>query len=311
MTVTPQQLGCRLRAIRTRLSLSQAEMAKHLGLRGRVQVSRIESGKRRVRSDELALAAQLGGVTTDHLLDPFHLEGEAEIQWDPPGAAGPPEAERWIAAYRWLRRITGTLPLLTYRLRLPLRATEAEIRMSANRVGGKIMHAHWVKDLVRHIFRTWAIPTFVVPTPERISGYCRLPELEAIVLSPALEPAEQIKAVARQVYRILAPEAQYTDDTAALWTGTLIDAVFENGLDDKWITAVFYSQSDELPGGVLCEPVSAALERRLITADQAAQALGIAGGTPQLKKLLMNYAGASVRLTQEDMPDEMPGMETT
>lgn len=70
-----KKLGMRIRQIRERVSLSQDDLAKHLGL-SRVTVSQIESGQRKVNAGEMAILARMFNVTADILLD---LEKDIQV----------------------------------------------------------------------------------------------------------------------------------------------------------------------------------------------------------------------------------------
>lgn len=201
LTVAPKQLGIRIRLARNRLKLSQAEFAERSGLPDRQAVARVEAGLRVLRATELAAAADLCGLSTDYLLSPWHLEGEADFHWHPQCRTAEAEekdavqryAEHCLASYRCLTQVSGARAdsLFKLRLRLSPDASAALIESSA-------------KDLVQEMRDAWegtgagekeawpgcmienhlGVCVFLLPdTPPRWSGYCRLPESDALFLS--------------------------------------------------------------------------------------------------------------------------------
>ncbi len=66
-TLTPKQLGMRIKKIRDSLGFSQDDISKHLGIL-RQSVSQIEKGNRSLDSIELAKLAELFSVSIDDLL---------------------------------------------------------------------------------------------------------------------------------------------------------------------------------------------------------------------------------------------------
>jgi len=68
MTEFYKSLGKRIKSIREKLDLSQEIVAEKMGI-GRVAVSAIENGKRKVNADELAKLAKIFNVSVDVLLN--------------------------------------------------------------------------------------------------------------------------------------------------------------------------------------------------------------------------------------------------
>ena len=66
---TPRKLARKLKQIRDRAGLSQAEIAKKLGVKDRASISQFESGKIEPPLPVLLRYARLVGVSTDLLID--------------------------------------------------------------------------------------------------------------------------------------------------------------------------------------------------------------------------------------------------
>lgn len=125
------QLGARIKRARTKLNLSQDDLALKLGFNDRQTVSDIETGKRALKADELLALSDALDEEVQYFLDPLSVAGEAEYCW----RAGPslPEAELdrfeerasgWVGLLRWLRNEhkLSTTPL---KLTLPLTASSS------------------------------------------------------------------------------------------------------------------------------------------------------------------------------------------
>lgn len=65
----PGVLAARIRDLRERHGLTQEEVAHHLGLNSRAQMSFLESGKRRVLALEAASLARLFKVPLERLME--------------------------------------------------------------------------------------------------------------------------------------------------------------------------------------------------------------------------------------------------
>lgn len=65
----PRKLARKLKRIRDREGLSQAEIAKKLGVKDRASISQFESGKIEPPLPVLLKYARLAGVSTDVLID--------------------------------------------------------------------------------------------------------------------------------------------------------------------------------------------------------------------------------------------------
>jgi XRE family transcriptional regulator, fatty acid utilization regulator len=106
-------IRARLKALRESHELSQEEMARQLGLKGRQTLSDIELGDRKITAQELLSAANIFGMSVDHLTDPLRLIGEGQFSWRQKNAvfddlkAFEIKAGQWIATYRYLSRLKG------------------------------------------------------------------------------------------------------------------------------------------------------------------------------------------------------------
>lgn len=260
MIVNPKQLGRRIGAARARLGLSQTELARRLDLPGRTTMARIEAGRRSIRTEELAAAAALFGVAVDHLLDPLHLGGEAEIRLTP-GDAGacPPESreaarlagERLVAGYRYLMQRTGERgSLFRLALRLPRRLSE-EAAERAGRELAKTLLEEWKKTVSPDV-RKFSSPrldalfrhrlgmrVFILPegTPPW-SGHCRLENFEAIVVSPAfLDTAASARPFYDQLFQLLTPGRWHRPELIRRFGDPLAEALgsnFEHSGHEGW-----------------------------------------------------------------------------
>ena len=125
------QLGARIKRARTKLDLSQDDLALKLGFNDRQTVSDIETGKRALKAEELLALSDALEQEVQYFLDPFSVAGEAEYCW----RAGPslPQAEldrfeerasRWVGLLRWLRN-EHKLSSTPLKLTLPLTSSSS------------------------------------------------------------------------------------------------------------------------------------------------------------------------------------------
>ena len=103
----------RLRKLRERRGVNQADLSQALGFNDRQTLSDIELGKRNVTPEELVRTALYFDVKADYFTDPFELAGEARFSWrKTTSSVGDLEAfenraGRWIATFRHLNRLRG------------------------------------------------------------------------------------------------------------------------------------------------------------------------------------------------------------
>lgn len=82
-TITPQELGSRLAAIRKQKGLVQDEVARNLGI-PRPSVAQFEAGKRNLTALELLRLSELLGFSMDNLLARQYEVAEAAVAYDKP-----------------------------------------------------------------------------------------------------------------------------------------------------------------------------------------------------------------------------------
>lgn len=75
------ELARRIIDLRERNNMTQVELAKKINL-SKSKMSKIESGDRRVTSDELAAFAEVFGVSTDYLLGRPEKQNEVQTEQD-------------------------------------------------------------------------------------------------------------------------------------------------------------------------------------------------------------------------------------
>jgi transcriptional regulator with XRE-family HTH domain len=203
----------RLKRVRERLGLTQAELADKLGFRDRQTVAAIEAGQRKLSADELVLAVQALGVDLDYLTDPFRLVGEGRFSWrtsrDADGSlldAFEERAGRWIALYRNLGEKTYSLPNpLQPRLPLTEKSTYEDARVVAEALGREWdlggAPALRLADRVREKLGTLVL---YVDAPKSISGAaCQLPELNAILINRKEPEGRRHYDLAHETFHLL------------------------------------------------------------------------------------------------------------
>ena len=209
-------IGTRIKALRQARRLSQEDVARLLGFNDRQTVSTIETGTRRVTAQELLLVAEKLGAPLEDFTDPFRLDGEGRFSWRQAGV--PPDrlskyersASRWIGAYRTLAPQVGRKTRLmrpslglTHRSRYE-DAIEAGERFAAEFELGKVPS----QRLAEVMEEALGILVLMVDADEGISGAaCRLPELDAVLISRREIVGRRHFDLSHELFHILTWEA--------------------------------------------------------------------------------------------------------
>lgn len=124
-----RMIGDRIKSAREGAALTQKELSERLEFRDRQTLSSIETGERKITSEELLSVIRVLDKDLDFFTDPFRLVGEGRFSWRAQASADELElfeeqARGWIAAYRALGEDLGeTFSPLTRRLNLTNRST--------------------------------------------------------------------------------------------------------------------------------------------------------------------------------------------
>lgn len=203
----------RLKHIREKLGLTQAQLSEKLGFKDRQTVAAIEAGQRKLSAEELVRAMQVLGVALDYFTDPFRLVGEGHFSWRTTKDATPSlldafeeKAGRWIALYRQLGQGKDS-PLSPLQSRLPLteKSTYEEARAVAEALGhewklGEVP-ALRLEEAVRE--RLGALVLYV-DAPKSISGAaCQVPGLNAILINRQEPEGRRHYDLAHEVFHLL------------------------------------------------------------------------------------------------------------
>lgn len=119
MSTIPQprvDLPRRVAAAREKAGISQAKLPQPLGFKNRQSLEHIESGLRRVTSDELLTIMEATPCDLDYFTDPFRLVGEGAFSYRASGTKNSnvdqseDVAGRWLALWRHLGAVRGEKP---------------------------------------------------------------------------------------------------------------------------------------------------------------------------------------------------------
>lgn len=213
----------RLKARRERIGMSQDELARHMALKHRQTLGAIETGARRIRPEELALAARVLEVAPDYFTDRYSAAGEAsfsfrtaasEASFSFPAAAVDEEelttfeeqAGRWIATYRELGGEVGqTESLLTAALSLSERSSYEAARAAAGDVRRRLGLGRFpARDLQAAVEREWGILVLHVDPPAGISGAAsRLDGLQVILVNRGEPLGRRNYDLAHELFHLL------------------------------------------------------------------------------------------------------------
>ena len=187
-----QRIGQRIKALRAERNLSQDELAQLFGFKDRQTISAIETGSRRVKAEELLIAAQRLSVTLDYFTDPFLLVGEGRFSWRQNGVpadqlkAYERHAGRWLAAFRSLAPQVGHEDQFLRRtLGLTRRSSYQDAMEAGERFVTKFDLGHAPAARLADVMQEkLGILVLMVNAIEGVSGAsCRLPNLDAVVIA--------------------------------------------------------------------------------------------------------------------------------
>lgn len=236
-----RMVGDRIRVAREGSDLTQKQLSDLLGFRDRQTLSAIETGQRKITSEELVSVLRILKKDLDFFTDPFRLVGEGAFSWR--AQAAPAELETfeekargWIAAYRALGEDLGeTFSPLTERLGLNIRSSFEEA---------------W--DAGERLHQLWGLAPRPVPTlpgiaeekldilvlhidMERlpISGAaCHLPEFDTILINRRDPEGRRAFDLAHELFHILTwptmPPARLDTESPAGYNAKRIELLANN-----------------------------------------------------------------------------------
>ncbi len=209
-------IGRRIKALREERMLTQDALAALFGFKDRQTISAIETGERRVTAEELLLAAQALEAPIEYFTDPFQLVGEERFSWRQNDVnreslqAYERRAGSWIAAFRTLRSQAGNEPSLMRRaLRLD-RHSRFEDAMRAGESFARELElgATPATRLAEIMEKKLGILVLMVDATNGVSGAaCRLPDLDAVLISRREVPGRRNFDLAHELFHLLTWDA--------------------------------------------------------------------------------------------------------
>lgn len=182
----------RLRSLRERQGVTQAQLSQALGFNDRQTLSSIEQGIRNIKPEELVRAAEFFEVSPNYFTDPLELAGEVRFSWrksinDGDGLeAFEEKAGRWIATFRHLNHLRGeTVNSSLMRLWLNKRSSlleateEGDVIAQALELGN--VPAVSLPEALEKQLNTLVL--FVDPAPGISGAACQLGPLNAIIIN--------------------------------------------------------------------------------------------------------------------------------
>jgi transcriptional regulator with XRE-family HTH domain len=210
----------RLRTLRDRNGLTQEQLSATLGFKDRQTLAAIEAGERRITPQELVKAAEVLGVTVDHLVDPYRLVGEGSFSFRAKGVEGPvldafeELAGRWIATYRQLGLEAGAgTSRITRKLDLSRSSSFEDAQASADE-----LVEHWklgekpIEHLREAMRRELGALVLFVDAPPGISGAAsQVPGLATILVNRHEPRGRRSYDIVHELFHILTWDAMPPD----------------------------------------------------------------------------------------------------
>jgi len=206
-----QMIGERIALARKQLEMTQEELSRRLGFKDRQILSHIESGKRRVSSEELIRFMHLLGKPLDFFTDPTLVAGENVISW-----RAEEESPEMRAFEVWALSLVGVQrelikqlkePVSPLRMFLPLERNstfEAATDAAENLLAAwKIVSAP-APQLQPKIESELKVAVLPVDAPDHISGGAvNLPEGATIFLNRKHSRGRRHFTLAHELFHIL------------------------------------------------------------------------------------------------------------
>jgi transcriptional regulator with XRE-family HTH domain len=210
--MTTNLIGARIKALREERDLSQDDLARIFGFRDRQTVSAIENGERRLSAEELLIAVEELGAPLDYFTNPFLLVGEGRFSWrqsnvEPQRLASfERSAGRWIAAHKVLApRVGRPAPNLRQALKLTSKSSFEDAMAAGERFAADFNLAPVpAENLAVTMERDLGILVLMVDAIDGVSGAaCRLPELDAVLISRRETSGRRNFDLAHELFHIL------------------------------------------------------------------------------------------------------------
>lgn len=210
--MTNPAIKYRLQHLRQLHKLSQDALAKTLGFKDRQTLSQIETGERKLSSDEMIRAATVFGVSLDYFTDPFELAGEGHFSWR---QSETPihildefelKAGRWIAAYRHLSKLRGDIVNSSVRRVALNHKSSFEEAVAEGEAMGAALDLGQIPSKNLLIALQEKLDTLVleVDTAAGLSGAaCRLNQMNAIVINRNENRARRNYDLAHELFHLL------------------------------------------------------------------------------------------------------------
>jgi len=210
------RIARRLKSRRETLGLSQEDVSRLMNFNNRQTLAAIENGRRRIRPEELVLAARALDVEPDFFTDPYVAAGEAAFSFRATdGDEGTladfeSQAGRWLATYLELGEEEGKpISFLAPSLALSPRSSYEDAVAAADDVRrglglGKIP----TTDLEPALQREWGLLVLYVDPPAGISGAAsRMRGLHAILVNRNESPGRRHFDLAHELFHLLTWDA--------------------------------------------------------------------------------------------------------
>jgi Zn-dependent peptidase ImmA (M78 family) len=182
-------------------------MAQQLGLKDRQTLSDIELGDRKITAQELLNAAQIFGMSVDHLTDPLRLIGEGQFSWRQKNTipaeldAFENKAGQWIATYRYLSRLKGVWRRVALNEKSTFEDAQAEGEAIAQALSLGEVPAVNLSRVVEEQLDTLVL---YVDAVKGVSGAaCQLDQLNTILINRHEHAARRAFDMAHELFHLL------------------------------------------------------------------------------------------------------------
>lgn len=307
------KLGWKLRGLREARGMTQAEMARVLGIENRQSLGLIETGARKMSAEELVRAVEFFDIPLEEFATPFVVNPETRFSWRQKGVHGSEllrfeqQAGEWLAAWLELAQATGR-DIAPLRKRLSLsRSSSFEEASTAGEQLADLWQlgpvpaqglAHAVEEQLN------ALVLLVDALPGISGAACRLPTVDAILINRR-EPAYRRNFdLAHEVFHIMTWESMPPEHIDGASPSNrrveqLAESFASGLLMPTWTLGAYDVQDSDLPARIAADA-----ERLNVSGSALRWRLSNAGRLP--KDTAVSLPEAALRGTRENSDMNLP-----
>lgn len=307
------KLGWKLRGLREARGLTQAEMARVLGIENRQSLGLIETGARKMSAEELVRAVEFFEIPLDEFATPFVVSPETRFSWRQSGVAGPDllrfeqQAGEWLAAWLELAQATGRdITPLRNRLSLTRSSTFEEACAAGEQIAELwdlgAVPADRLSQAVED--RLNALVLLVDALPGISGAACRLPAIDAILINRREPDYRRNFDLAHEIFHVMTWESMPPEHIDGMSNSNrrveqLAESFASGLLMPRWVLGDYDMPSEDIPTRII-------RDAKALNVSGTALRWRLANTGKVSKETAHSISEAALRPVPEHVPAELP-----